>query len=535
MHLFGYVCSPLCRARADSHGIAVPVFAGQKSVAEARLWRKVGWIGGSVGAVAAALLGFWFWYAWFGSAPRSMFSVRFENPARSGQSILCGDDQIVFLHGGTLARHDMKQKKQIWSHYLIDKKKIEEEVQQELKSMQKLIDKANSDGWEDVPKMPDPQKLARSLERSAAASLTLRVNGQNIWVGSPDKLVRHDWNNGTPAKEIALGNQVGEIIPRGDEILLLAGDINKQVITHINLNTCDTRTEEIVSPPQVAKASNKTPPAKSGRKTGSNQTAGLPVGMPGKDRGKPLDPGKVAEQAQHLSLPEKIALPATLANSVNQERAMNEMSDPRQGSSDDVEFDDSDHLNLIPTADGFIQFGSRLIEQKLVHRTAMKAAPAKSALDGNVTVTKTLEVANEILNEMQRSRGGDTVTEDHSRYQAMVRRPDGKGSWSGEVIGRPSFFPLKTVNVVAGNKSLIVLDKTNTKLWEATLNYKVEGGLDAWKRGPEITDRVRVSSAITCSMCSMKVFCPLSILRPATRIGVCLRSVSREFSSMTKG
>ena len=32
MELFGYVCSPLCRAKANSHGIQVPVFAGETAV-----------------------------------------------------------------------------------------------------------------------------------------------------------------------------------------------------------------------------------------------------------------------------------------------------------------------------------------------------------------------------------------------------------------------------------------------------------------------------------------------------------------------
>jgi hypothetical protein len=34
MKLFGHVCSPLCRAKAEAQNIAVPVFAGQASVAE---------------------------------------------------------------------------------------------------------------------------------------------------------------------------------------------------------------------------------------------------------------------------------------------------------------------------------------------------------------------------------------------------------------------------------------------------------------------------------------------------------------------
>ena len=113
----------------------------------------------------------------------------------------------------------------------------------------------------------------------------------------------------------------------------------------------------------------------------------------------------------------------------------------------------------------------------MVARSAMKAPPAKSALDGEVNASRTMDVANEILNEMQRMRGGNTVMEDVSRYKVTIRRPDAKDipDWTGEVIGPPSLFPLKTVNVLTAHKALTVFDKSNKKLWQATLTYNVEG------------------------------------------------------------
>jgi hypothetical protein len=104
MEMFGYVCSPLCRARATANGLNVPVYAGQKSVREAQQWRKIGLIGAGVSVLIVALLGGWIWYAWFGSAPHSIFSVRFPEMAYAGSSRLCGKNQIVFLHGVQMAR-----------------------------------------------------------------------------------------------------------------------------------------------------------------------------------------------------------------------------------------------------------------------------------------------------------------------------------------------------------------------------------------------------------------------------------------------
>jgi outer membrane protein assembly factor BamB len=69
------------------------------------------------------------------------------------------------------------------------------------------------------------------------------------------------------------------------------------------------------------------------------------------------------------------------------------------------------------------------------------------------------------------------VEEDESRYQIKVRLPGASGTpdWTQEVTGEPSVFVLKTVNVVTANKTVIVLDKSNKKLWQAALTYNVQG------------------------------------------------------------
>jgi hypothetical protein len=204
-----------------------------------------------------------------------------------------------------------------------------------------------------------------------------------------------------------------------------------------------------------------------------------------------MDPERVAEQAQRLPLPARIALPAVLANEMHQERIEAELKDqppePRQparlprlktvpgaGS--------QDHFTPIISKYGAVLFSERLLEEKTIAHEAMKAPPKKSVLDGDLNVTKTAEAANEILNEMQRDHGGSTVEEDVSRYQVTLRRPESTepADWTGEVIGPPGLFPLKTVNVLTAGKTLIVFDKTNKKLWQATLSYSVTSGSPGW-------------------------------------------------------
>jgi len=488
MELFGYVCSPLCQGKAEAQGIEVPVYAGQKSVVEARLWRKTARTAIAIAAVVLGLLGFWFWYAWIGGTPRPVYSVAFAQPAYSGQTAFCAKDQLVFLHGDTLARHDLKQKKEIWSRRLTDQKQIDDAIAEITKQTQAAIDKANNEDPDNVPKMPSPEKLRKLMEKEAAAELELRVHGQNIWVVSPGKLVRYDWDNGNPVKEIPIRGAFGGLIPCGDELLQMEADSGTRTITHINLDTCEARTEEFGRPaPTVADTGNK-PGAvvKSGGSASASgrpasARAGLPVGMPGKDAGKLMDPAKVAQQAQHSSLPVSIALPAILANSRNQERILAAASDQpgRKPPPDEAERPPDEEFTLIPTKDGMVQLSVRLLEARIVTRAAMKAPPAKSVLDGNLTVNKTGELANEMLNEMQRERGGAVAHEDESRYLVTLRRPDAPEAWSGEVTGRPAFFPLPTVNVLTANKLAMVFDKTNKKLWQSALNFNVAGRLSS--------------------------------------------------------
>lgn len=60
MELFGYVCSPLCKSKAEAQGIEIPVFGGQRDVKEARSWRKTVLVTTSACSIIAAVLGVWF-------------------------------------------------------------------------------------------------------------------------------------------------------------------------------------------------------------------------------------------------------------------------------------------------------------------------------------------------------------------------------------------------------------------------------------------------------------------------------------------
>jgi hypothetical protein len=247
----------------------------------------------------------------------------------------------------------------------------------------------------------------------------------------------------------------------------------------VNLNNGDSNKEQIGGPfkPALVQAlNNGTNLAAAG--AGSSRGAGLPIGKPGKDGAKPLDPGKVAEQAQHMSLPARIALPAVLSNARNQERTAAELEGD-QRSLVSGRRDPKEDLTLLPTQEGFVQFSVKLLESKITAHDAMRARPTKSTFNGPPSIANSTEMANEILNDMQRDRGGDIVHEDESRYQVTLRDAGGPEGWTGEVIGSPSLYPLRTVKVLTSRKTLMVFDKQNKKLWQSALSYDVRGGLGA--------------------------------------------------------
>lgn len=483
MEMFGYVCSPLCRAKATANGIDVPEFAGQKSVVEAREWKKMATIGAGAGAALLLILGIWFWYAWFGSVPHPILSVRFPERAFAGSSRLCGKNEIVFLHGGLLARYKMGSKNPIWSTEIITKQQVDEEVDRQMGQYTASLNEAIKHGSDYRPHMPLREELVQDVQAGMEHSLQLFVQDQNIWVSRDGKLTRYDWESGKPGQQLALPESFER--PRADGSDLVFSEENafgQHVITHVNLASGETNSQTI-GEPKTANVLASTKPAKpTARKPAgaSGGGAGLPK-TPGADSDKPLDPAKVAQDAQNMPYAARVALPATLSSARHQEQIENEIKDDEAlgNGHPEVSHAFAEMMGLgdrsfINGKYGYVQWSSKELEHKVISVKAMKDKPAHSALD-NVSVNDTTAVANEILNEMQRDRGGDSVTEDQSRYQVTVHRPDDKEipDWVGEVIGPPSVYSLKTVTVVAGGKMFVVLDKSNKKLWQSDLTYQI--------------------------------------------------------------
>ncbi len=475
MQLFGYVCSAHCREKAEANHIKIPTYAGQRDVSQRTEWNKVAFIAKLAALLIVAAIGVWIWYAWFGSRPKPAFAIRFENePAASGKSAFCPDNQIVFIHGDKLARYDLKSKKEVWLNHIVDKKKIGEQAAITVKRMQEEAAKS-----EYTIRVPSVEKYTKESIRSAERNLELLVLDKNIWVANGSKVVRYDWDSGQSKQEIEFSGGFDRAKRVGDEMETREQTYDGPIfITRFNLVSGQVKTNIIGQRPTTIASTNAPTSTNKNAKAIAVKPGAKPVTDPGARR--QLDPQKLADTLANAPVAARIAAPATLSVALNQQRALN-MMDEMDGVKLPPGVDKKDaykyrsRSEIVATRSGFIRFTVRMLEEKIIERNAMKAAPKKSALDGNVSVTATADIANELLNEMQRNAGGGIEREDHSRYLVSIHSGDSTSvpDWEGEVIGEPSIYPQPSVTVITAGKSLIVLDRTNKKKWDSTLNYPI--------------------------------------------------------------
>jgi hypothetical protein len=113
-----------------------------------------------------------------------------------------------------------------------------------------------------------------------------------------------------------------------------------------------------------------------------------------------------------------------------------------------------------------------LLEENIVKHAALAPKPQKKLMvdSDNLTAGQSLQASVEMANSMAAPEG---TIEDLSRFQVTIHRvlAHGTTDWTNTVTGPPSFYALKTVDVVTAGKSTYVLDKNNRKLWESKLGY----------------------------------------------------------------
>jgi hypothetical protein len=453
--LFGFFCSPFCKSKAAAENLQVPVYQNLASAVEARFWRKVGRIFAALVTLVVLVIGGGLWYVFYAAQPHAVFSQSFDPPASAGHGRRVGLDQLLVLHGGTLARCDVKTQTTVWSHEVIASKTVDALAARLAERQGDRLYKQSG---------PQLQQLARKI---VEAQLSLLGAGSNVWLADATRLVHYDWATGRELQSLPLGGDQGAVTTGDGELLVMReAATGAKFVTHINFADGTGRTEEFHETGKLTLV------------TGTDQPGGSGLPSATGTPGQPLDPSTVAEQARNLTTPARMALPAVLANNAHQQQLMEEMREddaPKPKPSASPTAPPAEAFQLVPGTRGLVQYSVKLLEQHLVKRAAMKAPAGKSVINGDLTASQGTEVANETLNEMQRANGGDQVTEDESRYQVTVRRPGAAETpdWTGEVVGPPVVYALKTVNVLTAGKSVTVLDQANNKQWTAALTYNV--------------------------------------------------------------
>jgi hypothetical protein len=478
MDVFGYFCSAFCKSKAEAQKMKIPAYAGSTFAGEARFWRLMGWTFGVVGTLAVLGLGAWGWYAWYGSMPRQYFSVSFDQVSHSGSSYL-NNGQIVFLHGGTLARYDMKTGKQVWSKELV----TQDQIDDGMKQADATDAQARENNGGELISAPPPSLREKYVRIGLESALSLHCAGQNVWVADGGQLTQYDWNSGNVLQQISMPDSSDSAVNGNDLLVFGNGADGAPAVIQVDLTSGALSTNEFHDQPVTSLAQNSSP-------TGAApaQAGGLPVTQ--YQSAQPMDSQRVSQQVQNLSLQGQIALPAILANNSYEQKLEGAMSDgqhrpppqrmanhPAAGARPAAQ-SQPDDFTLIPDNDGYQEFSAQMTQENLVQREAMKApAPTRDTSLQNATGGNETTAINEQLNEMQRDNGADKVTEDQSTYSVTIRQAgNATASWTGEVIGPPELYPLKTVNVLAAGKTVIVFDKTNKKLWQTALTYDITGG-----------------------------------------------------------
>lgn len=443
MRVFGYVCSAYCAGQAERAGVTLPVYEHQKSVVEARFWKKVRAVFAAVLVLLALLAVAAMWYNFVGSRPKPAYTVKMPDKRNDGFCKFVSDDQVVIRHGNRLSRYDLKQKRELWFANLLDPQQIEEAAavwvdQQQFRMANWELRRArlkaegnllfDNDKDEEAPKS-EAEMLADAremIEDSLLGQLRFHFDKSDIWVAYSNKVAHFDAKTGNMDKEIPIPGTLERFVPTEDSLLALSeAPLGEKILTHIRLPGGEAQTVSLK--PEPVRSTNL---------------------------------AKIKLPA--LELPWRAA-------------SLHFRPDIVDGEADRY-LNSAIGTYLLNAGPNVAEVKVSMIEEKIVRHETMKAQPAKSVLEGDLNVTKTADVANEVFNEMARERTGGVRFEDESRYLVTLRRKLATGAvpdWTGEVTGPPQLFPLKTVDVLVAGKGMIVLDKNNQKRWETKLNYTV--------------------------------------------------------------
>jgi len=219
---YGFLCSVYCKEQAESRGIPVPAYKGQKRLRESKEGRKTTLL---VFAVTAALLGLvmlWMYYAFVGSKPHPAFVLKADAGEQFLQTRWVGRERVAVLSGLKLVLLDARNGQEIWRSAL----KADEQVRS----------RSTDRGEQDVE-----------------ALSWLEVSGDDLWAVLPARALRYDLRTGKREQEFPLPQPVERITPgRASLLVTSTAAANDAVLTRLDLisRQAPSETVRLPAPPK---------------------------------------------------------------------------------------------------------------------------------------------------------------------------------------------------------------------------------------------------------------------------------------------
>ncbi|HTS20063.1 MAG TPA: PQQ-binding-like beta-propeller repeat protein [Verrucomicrobiae bacterium] len=407
----GYFCSIYCRNRAEEAGMDVPVYAGQERVVREREYKRASQIGTTIVVGLLVLFVGYEWYEVFGQKPSVKFSLPISNGDELTRAHFVNDHELLLVSANNVSDFDLNKKQAVWTTSMAAYRA-------------KTPALANLGATEDETK---DDAETKTPEAAASPEDAKKKMAQQM----------EDYQ-----EYYAERNAEARIV--GDDVWVTLGR---------NLVCLDRAT---------------------GKEKTWLQTEGRVREMTfdGNDMIVVSNKGGYDYILTHLQLP---------SGTQQVERRSSPRPPPRHldgnenfEASTGPYIPDEERL-FVATGSTVADLDVRAIEKKVVTVETMKAVDPNSNKFENLGVTQTKEFAEDVMNELNRTRGGGTKKVDQSRYSVTIQRVFGNdiAPWTGEVVGRPAFFAMKSVDVLVAGTTVTVFSKNNQKLWQSNLSYPI--------------------------------------------------------------
>jgi outer membrane protein assembly factor BamB len=419
----GYFCSPFCRRRAEQSGMDIPEYAGQERVRRARETKMLSRI---ATLSVLGLLGLFIAYEWYqiwGQKPSVKFTLPVTENDRPRYVRFLNDHEFLMAGNERLTVYDFKKKQETWTQSLAAYRPAKPEPVAWTAGHKSNDESGEESVGEFKPPTPEQQKQLMAQMEAAA-----EYYDQTLQVYTPAGSIVLALGRNLLCFDRATGAEKWKTKVDGRIEQLTAGNDALLVVSQKAVyDRIFTRIEPATG------------------KTDSEQRF-LP--SPAARSADADDYAVAAREGVHVpnERHEFVAAGATVA-----------------------------------------AFDVKLVEKRLATIETMKK-PDPKKFEGGVKASQSIEFAEDVMNELGRMRSGGTRRVDESRYAVTIQRvfhPDAK-PWTGEVVGPPSLFALKTVDVLVAGKQMMVFDRNNQKLWESTLSYPI--GVQGRPRLAELGD-----------------------------------------------